>query len=192
MPGAPAASGGAPATCRRPQRHSTSCRSYWMVSARASGRPVTRPGSCPGGDSTPGTCPARPAACPACASSRRRGGPSARGGFLPGRSSAEGGIEEFPELREISRSRRATFSSGSAIFASLSSSSTRSRSFASRSLALSARSAAASPGTPGVPGTPAPHQSRPAVSNPARRAGRPGYRTPCSSRHGNAGWGRER
>jgi len=38
------------------------------------------------------------------------GRPSRCGGFFPGRSSALGGIEEFPLLREISRSSRAIFS----------------------------------------------------------------------------------
>jgi len=41
VPGAPAASGGGPATWTRPHAHCTSCRSCWMVSARASGRSVT-------------------------------------------------------------------------------------------------------------------------------------------------------
>ena len=41
MPGAPGASGGGSATCRRPQPHSTSCRSYCTVAAAASGRSVT-------------------------------------------------------------------------------------------------------------------------------------------------------
>ena len=90
---------------------------------------------------------------------------AAAGGFFPGRSSALGGIDEFPLLREIRRSSRATRSSSSAILASLSSSSARSRSFASRSRPFSERSAATStPGTPGVPGvsgTPELHQSRP-------------------------------
>ena len=81
------------------------------------------------------------------------------GGFLPGRSSVLGGIDEFPELREINRSSRAIRSSRSAIFASLASSSIRSRSFASRSRPFSARSASASWGTPG----PGAHQHRPAV-----------------------------
>jgi hypothetical protein len=37
---------------------------------------------------------------------------------LPGRSSADGGIEEFPEFRETARSRRASRSSSSAFAAS--------------------------------------------------------------------------
>jgi len=36
------------------------------------------------------------------------------GGFLPGWSSVLGGIDEFPEFREISRSSRAIFSACSA------------------------------------------------------------------------------
>jgi hypothetical protein len=36
------------------------------------------------------------------------------GGFFPGRSSVLGGIEEFPLLRETSRSSRATCSRNSA------------------------------------------------------------------------------
>jgi len=96
------------------------------------------------------------------------------GGFSPGSSSVLGGIEEFPELREISRSSRATRSASSAfrafssaICASLSSSSIRRCSFASRSRPFPARSAAASPGRPGasgVSGTPELHQSRPFVN----------------------------
>ena len=56
------------------------------------------------------------------------------GGFFPGWSSIDGGIEEFWLLRDISRSSRAIFASRSAIFASLSSFNTRSRSTCSRSL----------------------------------------------------------
>jgi len=36
------------------------------------------------------------------------------GGLFPGRSSVLGGIDEFPEFREISRSSRAIFSACSA------------------------------------------------------------------------------
>ena len=59
------------------------------------------------------------------------------GGVFPGWSSPDGGIEEFPLLREISRSSRASFASSSVIFASLSSSSARRLSFAARSDATS-------------------------------------------------------
>ena len=75
-----------------------------------------------------------------------------------------GGIEEFPLLRETSRSSRAMRSSRSAIFASLSSTGICSRPAGSRSRAFSARSSAASPGTPefpGASGTPVLHQARP-------------------------------
>ncbi len=58
-----------------------------------------------------------------------------------------------------------------AICASFSSTSVRSRSFASRSRPFSARSAGASPGRPavsGVSGTPELHQSRPSVTSTTR------------------------
>ena len=77
--------------------------------------------------------PGVPAAVPACASSPAPLRAFRSGGFFPGRSSGEKGTDEFPESREISRSRRATFSSSPAISAPLPSSSTCSRSFASRS-----------------------------------------------------------
>ena len=76
------------------------------------------------------------------------------GGCLPGWSSALGGIEELPLLREISRSSRAIFSACSAIRAFNSAFSVRSRAFASRS-------AAATSGASGVSRTPLLHHSIP-------------------------------
>jgi len=209
VPGAPAASGGAPATCRRPQEHSASCRSCWIVCARASGRSVTwceyfTPRSRAPARSFPhsqvpcGKCgtvssgssrqarnaPGAPGCLPCLRPPPRRGLRS--GGFFPGRSSVLGGIEELPLLRETSRSSRATRSSSSAfrafrsaITASLSSSSIRCRSATSRSREFSACSAPESLGTPGIsgaPGTPVLHQSRPSVSNRARRADQRSFR----------------
>ena len=74
------------------------------------------------------------------------------GGFFPGRSSVLGGIDEFPLLREISRSSSAIFSACSVICAFSSAFSARSRAFASCS-------AATTPGASGVSGTPLLHHS---------------------------------
>ena len=79
---------------------------------------------------------------------------SRSGGFFPGWSSVLGGIEEFPLLREISRSSRAILSACSAICAFSSAFSARSRAFASRS-------AATTSGASGVSGTPLLHHSTP-------------------------------
>jgi hypothetical protein len=77
-----------------------------------------------------------------------------------------GGIEEFPGLREISRSSRAIRSASSVICA-------RSCAFSAFSCAFCARSAAATSAAPGVSGTPVLHQSRPSVAaqhgKPARK-----------------------
>jgi hypothetical protein len=94
--------------------------------------------------------------------------------LLPRQVIGARGIGKFPLLREISRSSRAMRSSSSAIFASLSYTSIRSRPAGSRSRAFAARSSAASPGTPavsGASGTPVLHQNRPCMSNAAHLTG---------------------
>ena len=139
MPGCPA-SGGASATCTRPQEHCTSCRSYWVVSAFASGRSVTwweyfTPRSRASSRLAPhpqvpsgnrGTvlsgfsfhsryAPGAPRCFPGLRFPPPPG--SGRGGFLPGWSSPLGAIEEFAEFRETSRSSRARRSRSSAFSA---------------------------------------------------------------------------
>ena len=140
MPGTPAASGGAPATWRRPQAHSTSCRSYWVVSARASGRSVTwweyatprsrapassrlhshrPPGNTSSVLSGRGSHARYAPGAPGCLPGFRLFPPPRAlrcGGFFPGRSSDEGGIEEFPLLRDSARSSRLTCSRSAAIW----------------------------------------------------------------------------
>jgi hypothetical protein len=96
----------------------------------------------------------------------------AGGGFFPGRSSVLGGIDEFPLLREISRSSRANRSASSAFCARSSAFSAFSSAFCARSRAFAACSAATTSGASGISGTPALHQSRPSVSNTTRQAGK--------------------
>ena len=187
MPGAPAASGGGSATCRRPHPHCTSCRSCWIVTARASGKSVTwwenrTPRSAAPARSPPhaqepcGKCaiissgssrqarnaPGAPGCLPGLRPPRRV---FRSGGLRPGRSSLLGGIDELPLFREISRSSRAIRSRSSA-FSAFSSS------FSARSRPAAACSAATTTGASGGSGMPALHQSQPCVSNTTRTASR--------------------
>jgi hypothetical protein len=81
------------------------------------------------------------------------------GGFRPGRSSAPGGMEEFPLLRDAARSSRATRSCSSLISLACSAS----------TLSRAARAAQSGPGG-GRSVTTDHDQSRPSVSKPTRWA----------------------
>jgi hypothetical protein len=195
VPGAPAASGGGPATWAWPHAHCTSCRSCWMISARASGRSVTwweyrtprsraparflphpqvpsgKCGMVSSGRSLHGRyAPGAPGCLPGL-----RFFPPCRcpgcGVLLPGWSSLLGGIEELPLLREISRSSRAICSACSASCARRPAitSSLSSFSRARRSTASRSRAfsarSSAAPGPSAVPGTPVLHHGRPQYAN---------------------------
>jgi hypothetical protein len=134
---APAAAGGA-ASRTRPQVQATACPSYCVTVAAASGTSMTcrdavtprsaaparsRPhGQAPAGNSgTLSSGSARQARCdpgaPGCFPGRLFPFPRGfrvPGPVLPGRSSADGGIDEFPEFRDSSRSSCASRSSSSA------------------------------------------------------------------------------
>jgi hypothetical protein len=131
---APPASAGGGASCTRPHAHATAWLSYCTVLAAASGTSITcRDPEIPrsaapvrsrphwhGPDGNSGTVSSgssRQARCapgaPGCFPGRFPDPPRFRwpGAFRPGRSSADGGIEEFPEFRDTSRSSRASRSS---------------------------------------------------------------------------------
>jgi hypothetical protein len=95
------------------------------------------------------------------------------GGVRPGWSSLLGAIEEFPEFREISRSRRASLSFSAAFSAASDATSPRSSATSARSCSFSARSrlsaASYEAAASGVSGTPVPHHSQPSVSNRHRQ-----------------------
>ena len=197
MLGAPAR-GGTSARCTRPQAHRTSCRSYWVVCACASGRSVTwweyrTPRSAAPARSAPHPqlpsgstssvssgcsrqaryAPGAPGCLPGLRPPPRRAVRS--GGFFPGRSSVPGGIDEFPLLREISRSSRATRSASSAfcvfsaaICASLSSSSIRSRAFSARSVTASPGASLGHIGHTGTTSEPALRNQHDTLSRPAK------------------------
>ena len=208
MPGAPSpASGGASARCRAPHPHTTSCRSYWVTTARASGRSLTwweyttpRSRACsspvphaqlPRGNRSlawPGSCrqarniPGAPGCLPGLRLPLPRPG-FGRGCSFPGRSSEEGGMDEFPLLRFKARSRRATCSRSAAIWSACSPSAPRSSPISSSCAAIRSSRAAHEPQSGAGSGRtaishdhpqPAQRKQHDTPSRPARIPHRPG------------------